>query len=249
LKVASNATLPLRGFLVCHKCGKLLTGSASKGRSKYYSYYHCFDGCTCRYSADIVNDLFVYELKKYIPRPEWMDISKVTISEAWYDQTNHLQDDRKQLLAQIKELEEKLSYTRNLLSSRKIDPDDFREMKSEYIGKLEKLQARLSTCTYDHVDIDDLLDKGVNNLLKLDYIYESGDIAKKREIIGSMYPEKLTVDGLARRSTRLNEATSYIYMLDKELGQNKNRTSLKFSNLSCQVGMTGFEPATSTSRT
>lgn len=249
LKVTSNATLPLRGFLICHKCGKLLTGSASKGRSKYYSYYHCFDGCTCRYSSDIVNDLFVYELKKYIPRPEWMDISKVTISEAWYDQTNHLQDDRKQLLTQIKEVEEQLSYTRNLLSSKKIDPDDFREMKSEYTGKLEKLEARLSTCTHDHVDIDDLLDKGVNNLLKLDYIYENGDVERKREVIGSMYPEKLTFDGFVLRTTRVNEAASYIYMLDKELGQNKNRTNGKNSNLSCQVGAPGFEPGTPWSQT
>jgi hypothetical protein len=30
LKVVSNSTLPLRGFLICPTCGKVLTGSASK---------------------------------------------------------------------------------------------------------------------------------------------------------------------------------------------------------------------------
>jgi site-specific DNA recombinase len=33
------------------------------------------------------------------------------------------------------------------------------------------------------------------NLLKLDYIYEDSGIERKREVIGSMYPEKLTFDG------------------------------------------------------
>lgn len=44
----------------------------------------------------------MHELKKYIPRPEMIDLYKITLSEAWYEQTNHLQDDRKQLLAEIR---------------------------------------------------------------------------------------------------------------------------------------------------
>ncbi len=126
-------TLPLRGFLICPHCGKLLTGSASKGARKYYSYYHCFDGCTCRFRADGNNNLFVYELKKYIPKPELIDVYKVVLTQAWNGQFGSMQDDRTKLLTQIKELEGKISYIRDLLSSRQIDPADFREMKSDYI--------------------------------------------------------------------------------------------------------------------
>ncbi len=125
--MVSNESLPLRGFLICPLCNKLLTGSASKGHTKYY--YHCTDGCSCRYRADNVNSIFVTELKKYIPRPEMIDLFKITLSEAWYDQTNYLQDDRKQL--QINELEEKLSYIKELLFSRQLEPADFRDMKTE----------------------------------------------------------------------------------------------------------------------
>lgn len=112
LKVASNATLPLRGFLICPTCGKVLTGSASKGHAKHYSYYHCFAGCKFRNRADAINQQFVYELKKYIPRPEMAELYKIVLQEAWHSQTAHLLDDRKQLLKQIKELEDKLSYIR-----------------------------------------------------------------------------------------------------------------------------------------
>lgn len=217
----------MAGIIRCHSCGKLLTGSKSKGNTKYYSYYHCFDGCTCRFRADKVNDVFVYELKKYIPRSEMTDVYKITLIEAWNNQTNHLRDDRKQLLSQIRELEDKLAYIRDLLSSKQLDPADFREMKAEYNNKLEKLEAKLSASENDNVSINHLLDKGVDNLLKLDTIYETGGIEKKREVISSMYPEKLTFDGFVLRTTRMNEAASYIYMCDKELGQNKNRTNGK----------------------
>ena len=241
LKMVSNATLPLRGFLICPNCDKLLTGSASKGHTKYYSYYHCTEGCSCRYRADNANKLFVYELKKHIPRPEMVDLFKIVLAEAWYERTNHLQEDSKQLRLQVKELEEKISYIRDLLSSKQIDPADFREMKIEYSNKLDKLEAKLSAGNHDQIDIKDLLNKGISNLLKLEYIYETSDTEKKREIISSMYPEKMTFDGFSFRTNRINEVARMIYSLDEGLSENKNRTSGNNSSLSCQVGKTGFE--------
>ncbi len=249
LKVVSNASLPLRGFLICTGCKKLLTGSASKGMTKYYSYYHCTDGCGCRFRADKVNDQFVHELKKYIPLPEVAELFKEILTEAWNEQNNHLHDENKQLRLLIKELEEKLSYIRDLLSSKQIDPADFREMKTEYSNKLEKMEAKLNASTNDKVDIKNLLDKGINNLLKLDYLYETADIEKKREIISSMFPEKLSFDGFAVRTIRINEGVRLIYSVGKGFSENKNRTNQNNSNLSCQVGMARFELATSWSQT
>ena len=111
----------------------------------------------CRYRADKVNNIFVTELKKYTLRAELIDLFKITLSEAWYDQTNHLQDDSKQLQLQIKELKEKLSYIRKLLSSRQLEPADFRDMKTEYFAKLQKLEAKLSANNHDKIDFNDLL--------------------------------------------------------------------------------------------
>ncbi|MFS0491945.1 recombinase family protein [Leadbetterella byssophila] len=77
LKVLTDSVLPLRGFLVCPECDKILTGSLAKGRYRHYSYYHCFAGCKFRYSADEINRQSVYELKKYIPRPEMAELNKI----------------------------------------------------------------------------------------------------------------------------------------------------------------------------
>ena len=88
------------------------------------------------------------------------------------------------------------------------------------------------------------MNKGINNLLKLDSVYETGDIEKKREVISSMYPEKMTFDGFSVRTNRINEVARLIYSMDVGSSENKNRTNQNNSSLSCQVGTTRFELAT-----
>jgi site-specific DNA recombinase len=177
-----------------------------------------------------------------LPRPEMTDLYKITLSESWYKQTSYLQDDHKSLIREIKEQEEKISYIRDLLSTKQIDPADFREMKTEYTGKLEKLEARLAIRDQGHEDVPGLLDAGIDNLLKLDYIYEDGQIDRKRTVISSMYPEKLTFDGDRLRTNRINEAARIIYTLDKGLDKNEKGQNGNIPVLSSQVGKTALEP-------
>lgn len=66
-KTVVDDMLPLRGFLVCPKCGKMLTGSASKGHTKHYHYYHCVSSCGSRYKADKANEQFATEIKNISP--------------------------------------------------------------------------------------------------------------------------------------------------------------------------------------
>ena len=59
-------------------------------------------------------------------------------------------------------------------------------------------------------------------LSSLDILYEKSNNKTKREIIGSIFPEKLVFDGMHYRTARLNEAVSLIYSLDKAFSENKN---------------------------
>ena len=57
-----------------------------------------------------------------------------------------------------------------------------------------------------------------------------------------MYPEKLTFDGFALRTNRINEVVRLIYSMEEGFSENKNRTNGNKSDLSCNVGLLGFEP-------
>lgn len=55
-------------------------------------------------------------------------------------------------------------------------------------------------------NIEALLDNAVKSLVTLEQLYKDGDVKKKRQIIGSIFPEKLVFDGSHYRTARLNEA-------------------------------------------
>jgi len=68
-KIVSMDSLPLRGFLQCPKCDRMLTGSASKGKmSKYYYYYHCSSSCGTRFRAEGANEIFEQQLNDMMPK-------------------------------------------------------------------------------------------------------------------------------------------------------------------------------------
>jgi len=72
-------------------------------------------------------------------------------------------------------------------------------------------------------------------------LYEKGDLKRKWNIIGSVFPEKLTFDGFYYRTTRINEAVRLICVMDNELDKNKNRQPEENFKLSIPVDQNGFE--------
>ena len=128
------------------------------------------------------------------------------------------------------------------LPMEKIDADDYKELKQDCSHKITVLEAKLADCSNTHKGIDALLQKAMNNLCKLDTLYEQGTIGQKRQIIGSIFPENLIFDGFQYRTARLNEAVRLIYTLGKGLGEMKNRKDAEISGLSCEVVPPGIEP-------
>ena len=72
-------------------------------------------------------------------------------------------------------------------------------------------------------NIDELLDKALDVLCNLNQLYEEGDLKRKRNIIGSIFPEKVTFSGFYYRTARINEVVRLMYAMDANLGENKNR--------------------------
>ena len=225
--------MPLRGFLICPQCNRMLTGSASKGRYNHYYYYHCVASCGCRFRTDNANSLFIRELGKYIPKPEMNSLFVAALKESYYEKNKGQQSEQRQLLSQIEELNTRLKNARELVADQKIDPDDYRELKLDCTNKITILEGKIAGCSHTERSIDGLLQKAMGNLCALDKLYEEASVGQKRQIIGSIYPEKLTFDGFQYRTTRLNEAIRLIYTLDKGFEEIKKQ---KDNNNVCLSG-------------
>ena len=92
---------------------------------------------------------------------------------------------------------------------------------------------------HDTKTIEGIAKRGLDNLIRLDELYENGTIREKREIVGSIFPENITFDGEQYRTTRLNEAVRQIYLIESGLDQNKNGTSKGIFDLCRSADWTG----------
>ena len=137
----------------------------------------------------------------------------------------------------------RLSKARDLLLSGDIEPVDYRTIKKECEDKLVRLEAKLAETSANNISIsiDKLIDTAVSTLSRLDLLYSEADTTKKREIISSIYPEKLSFDGTQYRTPRLNDAARIIYQINNELCTTKNRKGYDISRLSGVVVPTRIE--------
>ncbi len=234
-KIYADDNMPLRGFLICPKCGKALTGSASKGSKKRYHYYHCTSSCGWRYNAHRMNEKFLDELRKYVPHPFLINMYTTVINQEYKSQTKDQHQEYKILVERLTEAEKEFATARKLLLKEQIETSDYRTIKADCEKKINILEAKLISYSHKAEKIEPLLEKAANSLSCLDKLYKEGSVVKKRQIISSIFPEKLTFDGFNYRTTRLNEAIQLIYSLDKSFSENKNETNHNFCEMSHMV--------------
>lgn len=244
VKKTVHDEFPLRNFLVCPQCGKLITASRSKGRTAYYNYYHCTSECGWRYKAEFVHDTFLQELRRFKPHAAMIELYKQVILDVYNSEMTYKQSSKKQLLKDINEQNSRLTKARELLLADAIDASDYKEIKAECERKLQLLEARLSSSEPKQERIDDILETALNNLVNIDERYENADVSGKRKIIGSMFPQKLIFDGCMYRTTNMNEAVQLIYKLDKTFREKEKGQTSDETSLSHEVIRIGFEPMT-----
>jgi site-specific DNA recombinase len=245
-KIVSDDKLPLRGFLECPDCGKMLTGSASKGRhGGYFHYYHCSSGCKCRFKAGTVNEYFENHLLGYQLTPEVGNLFKAVVLDVYRDEQRNGLDDRKELAQEIEQQEMMLSNARKRFMMEEIDAVDFKAIKSECSDALRLLEAKLADMPSkgDSLKtIEGLLDMVIGRYTNIQLEYKKAPMTEKRKIIGSIYPKKLCFDGTGHRTPYLNSPLALILQINKQLQEKKKGEELSFDNLSPFVARRGIEP-------
>ncbi len=247
IAIVSHDRLPLRGFLKCPKCNRVLTGSASKGRNQYYYYYHCLSVCGWRLQAEKVNTAFVLELKKFIPRPGISELYKEVIIDLFKDDRSYQQEERKRLISKITENNNRITKARELLLREAIEPIDYKSIRKEAEETILKFEAKLNDLINqgkETIEIDELSNKALEKLENLDLLYLNADNGAKRDIIGSIFTEKWSYDGTQHRTNKINEAALLIYQINRQLDAKKIRIRTKNRNQSGFVHPIGFEPMT-----
>ena len=246
-KVVSPDMLPLRGFIKCSRCSRILCGSASKGRNGYYYYYHCSSSCGCRYKAEEVNTAFNEAIQQYTLNAKYSELFIGVISDVYKSQNLTQNVSKSELLKEMNLLNGRTAKARELLLNGEIDSGDYKTIKSENEYKINVLDAKIAEAAQSNlrtVNIEPLLRKAIGKITQLDAMYLKSTTSDKRELIGSMYPEKFTYEELQHRTAQISELYKCIYLINSKLGGKKEGQATDFSCLPILAPEAGLEPAT-----
>lgn len=183
---AIDEYLPLRGFLVCKTCGKLLTGSGSKGNGGVYYYYHCQTAMLCgeRFRAEAANDVFTEQLAKLSINADIIDVYCNTIAGMMKNKSRHVAQQQKELQAQIDKLGQRLINARTMALDGEFSADEYRDIKAELQPQIENLE-RKKLVLLDNND-HQYLDRGGEILRNLRQRYITATPAgKKKSLVRS----------------------------------------------------------------
>ncbi|MFI5138350.1 MAG: recombinase family protein [Sphingobacteriales bacterium] len=244
VKVTSEEQLPLRGFLKCPKCGRTLTGSPSKGKTRWYFYYHCQSSCGFRLNAECVNTDFVDHLKEFSPIPALTNVYAEMMEYFYNQKIKNGGNLKTHWLSKIEEVNKKLAKARELLVNDDIDPKDYRQIKTECEERITAFENELSKMESKESNSLELFKKLSNTLVNVDSLYFDGEIEKKRMIIDAIYPQKFEIEKGEYRTPKVNEGADFIYLINSELSEIKNGTELDFSSLSRRVTWERIELST-----
>jgi hypothetical protein len=101
-------------------------------------------------------------------------------------------------------------------------------MKKEYNSIISKLEKEIGSTDDDKWNIEQLMNTGLENLLKLGEACENSSLADTRELIGLIYPENFTFRENQFQTTRLNEIINCIYLVNNRLRAKKTEQKMIF---------------------
>lgn len=235
-KKTIDEKFPLRGFIDCHSCGKQLTASHSKGKMGVrYAYYHCSSACGTRFPAADPESDIVKELASWKPHSAIKVLYKLILADVLEQNRSQQKQQLKEAQQQLKIFADKLTRARDLVMSAAIDPDDFKIIKRECEANTSKLEAKIAELTQQETDITPKIDAGIEVLENIDQAYLNGDTYTKREILSSIFTEKLIYTKTGFRTQRVNEAVQVIFNLGEAFSQIKMGQTSNLSALSHQV--------------
>jgi len=228
-----NIKFPLRNFLICDCCGKPMTASSSKGRSKKYDYYHCHDNTRIKKEVaeelfnDMLSDLTISKevsaLYKMILKDELQKNQKRGVKEV-----QRLKDELEQKKIQLKKVDE-------MFLEMTLEKEDYKRMTTTIKNDIDRLESKLEVNAQDKLPVAEQLDGALDLLASLKDVFINGDYDTKRILLGSIFNEKLHI---SKEKCRTAENSMVVELLSRINGLNesiKKGTESEFSDLSPSV--------------
>jgi site-specific DNA recombinase len=227
----SSEELPLKGFLICPKCGRIMTGSASKGNGGLYHYYHCQRkyGCNNSYKANDANTNFINYLNSFEISDEVANLYVNILEDVFAKQDDNKQSERHNIEQAIKNIDNQIDSLENKFLDELISAEQFNHLTQKLEYRKNDLVSKHVVINSSKKDFNKYLSFGFSMLADLSNYYKEASTTTKQRIIGSIFPEKIIYENKEYRTSKMNEVIRLLCAPDKAFAKRK---PIKFDRLS-----------------
>ena len=222
-----NDEAPLRSFLICPKCGRKLTSSISKGRSKSYPYYHCKSQCQERIKLEVAHASLLDYFHEVEVAPEVAELYLEVMRDICKVDQRKISIDVKKATEQLRIAEEQLDNLEMMNISKQIESDSYERMKPKLKKKI--LECRINIGDFQSSDKEFLnqVEFSVSLLQNLvgTYLASPDDLRPKNYWF--IFPENLSIINNECRTARENEVIVALRGFTKATEGGKNRKPSK----------------------
>ena len=216
-----NQDYPLRGIR-CDGCGKSITGGKTKGKTKYYQYYGCFNpGCLKRTAIkkdDLERD-FTEFLLELTPNDDFLDVLKEAMRLAHRTELQSVTLSERKLNTHITEIKDKKDRLLELRIEGKISDEDFMPANEKFKFQIAELEKEINTLSTPELEVENVIDSSVEFLKHLPQNWKNLDVKDLRVLRPLLFPQNINYMYPGIKTPELNP----IYNIKSQLGDEKNR--------------------------
>lgn len=215
-----NSKFPLRGRINCANCGKPLTASSSKGRKKYYDYYHCHTPCQTRFTANEVHTALAEYLENISVDKDLVPVLESIFKNIFAKNQSGIAREISRLQSSNEELKNKIALAEERLFNGELPIDVYNNVKARFETTIIENNNTIKSKKAQVKDSIKLVERGLMLLSNLKDTYTNGSLKNKGIIIDSIFPNKIDYDGIKVSNRKPND----IYkLLNRDKGNEGNK--------------------------
>jgi site-specific DNA recombinase len=192
--VREREDFPLRGWILCAECQKLVTASFSTGKlGNKFGYYRChrLKG-HINEKAETVEAAFIDLLERLTPKPEQMELIEKVFRNAWAGRAQTAVTDAAALRRELAKQEQRKQRVLGQMADGILSTDDFRSLHKSTVEAIADIRERLAFAESDVLDIDSAIEYLPHILWNTSVIWQTSDLQGKQRIQRRMFPKGLS---------------------------------------------------------
>lgn len=196
-RIKKNPEFPLRSFITC-TCGEKLTGSKSKGRKEYYSYYHCKNKKCDHYGKAIKKEdleaKFIAELEKYTPKEEFIRLFEFMVIRVWEEKRNEVTIVRDSYTEQLRAFETRKARIDEMRAEGDIDKDTYKRMRGDIETRIATLRISEGEANIQKHDLEAKIEYSKQHIRNLARIWQDLNVDRQIRLQKAVLPNGLEYD-------------------------------------------------------